>query len=461
MSTTRPSPELSIPQLRADLSGAVIAPGDPGYDEARAVFLTGFDRRPAAIVQVADDADVSRVVSIARETGVELAVRSGGHSTAGYGTCDGGIVIDLSGMRALDIDADGRTAWAEAGLTAGEYTVATGALGLATGFGDTASVGIGGITLGGGVGFLARKYGLTIDDLIAADVVTADGRVRRVDADHDPDLFWALRGGGGNFGVVTRFRFRLHEVDEIVGGMLMLPATPDVITAGLAAADAAPDELSSILSVMHAPPMPFVPAEHHGRPVVIALLAHAGGGAAGERAIAPFRALATPLADMVRPMRYPELYEMGGGPAPAGAAFRNMLVDSVDRGAAAAILDHLGQASAPMAAVQLRVLGGAIARVPADATAYAHRERRIMVNVAAMYQRLDEAPVHDAWAAGVAAEFDRGQPGAYVGFLGDEGADRVHEAYPGTTWDRLAAVKRRYDPANLFRLNQNVEPAAG
>jgi FAD/FMN-containing dehydrogenase len=461
MSTTQPSAALSIAELRSDLTGPVIAPGDPGYDEARAVFLRGFDRRPAAVVQVADDADVARVVSIARETGVDLAVRSGGHSTAGYGTCDGGIVIDLSRMRALDIDADGRTAWAEAGLTAGEYTAVTGARGLATGFGDTASVGIGGITLGGGAGYLSRRYGLTIDDLIAADVVTADGQVRRVDADNDPDLFWAIRGGGGNFGVVTRFQFRLHELDEILGGMLMLPATPDVIASAVAQADAAPEELSSILSVMLAPPMPFVPEEHRGRPVVLALLAHTGGGEAGEHAIAPFRALATPLVDMVRPMRYPELYEMGEAPSPVAATFRNIFVDSVDRDAAEAILGHLDEASAPMFAVQLRVLGGAIARVPVDATAYAHRKRKIMVNIAAMYERVDEAPVHEAWADGLAAKLDRGQPGAYVGFLGDEGVDRVHEAYPGATWDRLAAIKRRYDPANVFRLNQNVAPATG
>ena len=459
MSTTQPSPAISTPQLRSDLRGPVIAPGDPGYDEARTVFLRGFDRRPAAIVQVADDADVSRVVSIARETGVELAVRSGGHSTAGHGTCDGGIVVDLSGMRALDIDAEGQTAWAEAGLTAGEYTTAAGARGLATGFGDTASVGIGGITLGGGIGYLARKYGLTIDDLVAADVVTADGRIRRVDADNDPDLFWAIRGGGGNFGIVTRFQFRLHQLDEIVGGMLMLPATPDVIASAINQAEAAPEELSSILSVMLAPPAPFVPEELRGRPVVLALLAHAGGGEDGERAIAPFRALATPIADMVRPMRYPELYEMGEGPSPVAATFRNIFADSVDRGAAEAILARLEQASAPMAAVQLRVLGGAIGRVPVDATAYAHRERKIMVNVAAMYGHVDEAPVHEAWADGVAAELDRGQAGAYVGFLGDEGEERVREAYPGPTWDRLAAIKRRYDPTNLFRLNQNVAPA--
>jgi FAD/FMN-containing dehydrogenase len=459
MSTTQASPSPLIPQLRSDLSGPVIAPEDPGYDEARSVFLTGLDRRPAAIAQVADDADVSRVVSIARDNGLELAVRSGGHSTAGHGTSDGGIVVDLSRMRALDIAADGRTAWAETGLTAGEYTAATGARGRATGFGDTPSVGIGGITLGGGVGYLSRKYGLTVDDLIAADVVTADGRILRVDAENDPDLFWALRGGGGNFGIATRFRFRLHEVDEIVGGMLMLPATADVIASAITEAEAAREELSAIINVMLAPPMPFVPNEYHGRPVVLVLLVHAGAGEDGDRATAPFRALATPIADMVRPMRYPEIYELAGGPHPAAMAIRTMFVDSVDRGAAEAILGHLERASAPQSAVQLRALGGAIARVPADATAFAHRERKIMVNVAAMYERLDEAPVHEAWVAGLEAELDRGQAGAYVGFLGDEGSARVREAYPGPTWDRLAAIKRRYDPANLFRLNQNVEPA--
>jgi len=460
MSTTQPSPDLAIPQIPSDLSGPVIGPDDPGYDEARGVFFTGFDRRPAAIVQVADDADVSRVVSIARDTGVELAIRSGGHSNAGHGTSDGGIVIDLARMRDLDIDVDERTAWAEAGLTAGEYTAAAGARGLATGFGDTASVGIGGITLGGGIGYLARKHGLTIDDLIAADVVTADGRVLRVDAENDPDLFWALRGGGGNFGIATRFRFRLHELDEIVGGMLMLPATPEVIASAIAEAEAAPQELSAIFNVTLAPPMPFVPAEHHGRPVVIAFLVHAGVGEAGERAIAPFRALATPIADMVRPMRYPELYELAAAPQPAAMAMRNMFVDAVDRSTAETILGHLEKASAPRAAVQLRALGGAIARVPADATAFAHRARRIMVNVAAMYERLDEAAVHEAWVAELAGALHHEEAGAYVGFLGNEGEGRVREAYPGSTWDRLATIKRQYDPANLFRLNQNIQPAA-
>jgi FAD/FMN-containing dehydrogenase len=376
-----------------------------------------------------------------------------------FGVTDGGIVLDLSDMRALDIDLERRTAWAETGLTAGAYTAAAGAHGLATGFGDAGSVGIGGITLGGGVGFLARKYGLTIDDLLAADVVTADGQLLHVDAETHPDLFWAIRGGGGNFGVATRFQFRLHEVGTTVGGMLLLPATPDVVAAFVAEADAAPDELSTIANVMTAPPMPFVPEEYHGRPVIMAVLVHVGSADAGERVIGRFRALATPIVDMVRPMRYHEIYEEGDPPHPVAIAVRTMFVDTVDRRAAAAIIDGLQASTAPMAATQLRVLGGAVSRVPAEATAYAHRERRIMANVAAAFERPEEAAQHEAWADGLAGELRQDGTGAYVNFLGDEGAARTREAYPGSTWDRLAAIKARYDPANLFRLNQNIPPA--
>jgi FAD/FMN-containing dehydrogenase len=461
VTSTPPQPaNLSIPELRAGLTGEVIAPDDSTYDEARAVFFRGIDRRPAVIARVADATDVSRVVSLARDTGLEIAVRSGGHSRAGYGTSDGGIVLDLSHMRALDIDPEERTAWAETGLTAGEYTAATGARGLATGLGDTGSVGLGGITLSGGVGFLVRKNGLTIDDLIAAEVVTADGNLLQVDAETHPDLFWAIRGGGGNFGVATRFRLRLHELDEIVGGMLMLPATPVVVASFVAEAEAAPEELSTIANVMLAPPMPFVPAEHHGRPVVMGLMAYAGAVEDGERAIAPFRALASPIADMIRPMPYPELYEGPEGPTPVEAASRNMFVDEIDRNGAEAIVEELEASTAARAAVQLRVLGGAMARMPAEATAFAHRDRRIMVNLAALYERPDEAPVHEAWVAGLADRLRDGKAGAYVGFLGDEDAATVRrEAYPGPTWDRLSAIKGRYDPTNLFRRNQNIPPA--
>lgn len=322
------TPDIPISNLRADLNGSVIAPDDPGYDDTRGVFFTGIDRRPAAVVRVADASDVSRVVNLARETGAELAVRSGGHSRAGHGTSEGGIVLDLSEMNAVEIDADGRTAWAQTGVKAGDYTGATGEHGLATGLGDTATVGVGGITLSGGIGFLVRKNGLTVDDLLGAEVVTADGELLEVDEETHADLFWALRGGGGNFGVATRLRFRLHEIDEVVGGMLMLPASAEVIDGSFAAAEAAPEELSMIVSVMNAPPMPFVPAERHGKPIVMALMVYAGDVEAGERAIAPIRALATPVADMVRPIRYPEMYEGPEGPRPARAAWTNMLVDT-------------------------------------------------------------------------------------------------------------------------------------
>ena len=453
------SPTIDLARLRAAFDGQVIAPDDPGYDQARVLFYGGWDRHPGAIARPTDAAGVARVVTLARDAGLELAVRSGGHSTAGHSTTEGGIVLDLSAMDGLEIDPEGRTAWAQAGLTAGAYTAAVGKHGLATGFGDTGSVGIGGITLGGGVGFLVRKFGMTIDSLLAAEVVTADGRILQVDGEHHPDLFWAIRGGGGNFGVATRFQFRLHELPSIVGGMLLLPARAEVVEGYVAAADAAPEELSGIANVMVAPPMPFLPEAAHGQLVVLALLCYAGDAEAGERALAPFRALAEPLADMLQPMSYAEMFAPEEEEYHPTAVSRTMLVDTVDREVAGAIMRHLEASDAPVRVAQLRVLGGAMARVPADATAFAHRDSRIMVNLAAFYEGPDDRVVRQAWVDEFAAALHQGDSRAYVNFLGDEGPDRVHEAYPGSTWDRLAEVKRRYDPGNLFRLNQNIPPA--
>jgi FAD/FMN-containing dehydrogenase len=456
---SRMTTEISIPKLRLELNGRVVARGDNEYDAARTVFYGGFDRRPAVIVRAADAADVARVVELARETGLELALRSGGHSVPGHSTTEGGIVLDLSDLNGLEIDVDGRTAWAETGLTTGRYTDAAAEHGLATPFGDTGSVGIGGLTLGGGVGYLVRKHGLTIDSLLAADVVTAEGELLRVDAESHPDLFWAIRGGGGNFGVATRVRLRLHDVGTVVGGMLILPATADTIHSFVQAAEAAPEELSGIANVMPAPPMPFLPPEQHGRLVIFALLAYAGEVKEGERAVAPFRALAEPLADMVGPKPYPAIFEGGGEEDfhPV-AAVRTMFVDSIDRSTAETIVDQLQASTAMIAATQLRVLGGAAARVPTDATAYAHRQSRIMVNVAALFGTPEEAPEHEPWVVGLADALRQDDQGAYVNFLGDEGEDRIRAAYPGETWGRLVAVKRRYDPTNLFRLNQNIPP---
>jgi FAD/FMN-containing dehydrogenase len=457
--TTTNSPNsLSITRLRSRLNGRVIGPDEASYDRARTVFYGGLDRRPAVIVRAADATDVSYVVGLARETGLDLSVRSGAHSPAGHSVNEGGIVLDVSDLRELTIDAERGTAWAGSGLTAGEYTTAAAAHGLATGFGDTGSVGLGGITLAGGVGYLARKYGLTIDNLLAAEVVTADGQLIRADEETDPDLFWALRGGGGNFGVATRFQFRLHQVPTIVGGLLVLPATAESIEEFVAIAQAAPDELSTIANVMPAPPMPFLPSERHGELVILATMAYAGSVEAGLQAVAPFRALGTPIADLVQPMPYSQIYPPEPEEYHPLAKARTMFVNGVDQRVSSLILDRLQASTAWMSAVQIRVLGGAVAAVPAEATAFAHRKQPILVNVAAIYGDSDEAAIHEAWVEDLTAAL-RPVGGAYVGFLADEGPARVREAYPGSTWDRLRAIKANYDPDNLFHLNQNIPPA--
>ena len=437
MNQTTAAGPISIDDLRRELTGEVIGPDDAGYDEARVVIYRE-DARPAVIIRAETDADVVRAVDLARDAGLELAVRSGGHSGVGFGTSDGGVVLDLSAMKGLDIDVPGRTVWAETGLTAGELSTALGAHGLVIGFGDTGSVGIGGITVGGGVGFLARKFGLTIDNVLAADVVTADGKLVRTDSQHEPDLFWAIRGGGGNFGVVTRFQYRLHELPSIVGGMFLLPATPQVIAGFMAAALAAPDELSAIANVMQIPPMPFVPADKHGTPGLMALMTWAGDAESGQRALAPFRALATPIADMLRPMTYPEMFPPEQpGPHIVGIN-RTFFIDHVDEEMGRLILDrideHVRITDALAGVAQLRVLGGAVARVPADATAYAHRSGRIMVNVAAVVPSLEAMAAHTDWLDDFAAALDQGDDGKYVNFVSDEGEAGVRQAYPGATW---------------------------
>ncbi len=444
-------------RLQKTIDGTVVVPSDAGYDEARRVVMGNFDGRPAAIVRPADDADVARIVSMAAESGVPLAVRSGGHSSAGHSTNDGGIVVDVRDLNDIRIDVDGKTAWAQSGATAGAYLAATTEHGLATGFGDTASVGLGGITLAGGLGYLSRKYGMTIDELLAAEIVTADGQRQRVDADNTPELFWGIRGGGGNFGVVTRFKYRLRDVSQFTGGMLVLPASPEVITGFIAEADAAPDELSTIMMAMVAPPAPFLPAEVHGQLIVMAMMGYLGPPEDAERVLAPFRALATPLADMVGPKSYLEMFP----PEPEGyrpiAAGRVFYVDSVDQDFAAAVIEALKASTAVMTAVQFRVLGGAIARVPADATAYAHRNRKVMVNTVAMAPELAGLAEQQAWVDDLSGRLQQG-PGAYPGFLGVDGQQRILEAYPAATYERLVALKRQYDPANLFRGNHNIVP---
>ncbi len=459
MTTISPT-STDLEQLRAQLDGELVLPGDDEYDAARTIALASVDLRPGAIARVANDDDVARVVRFGRDTGTELAVRSGGHSGAGHGSTDGGIVIDLRAMKALDVDADGTAAWAEAGLTAGEVTAALAERNLVIGFGDTGTVGIGGITLGGGVGYLVRKHGLTIDNLLAADIVTADGERLRVDAASHPELFWALRGGGGNFGVVTRFQYRLHPLEQILGGMLILPATAETVAGFMRLSEEAPEELSTIANVMTCPPMPFVPEEHHGTVVLMGMLCWAGDTVEGERVLAGFRGLAQPLADMVAVAPYSSLFPAEEGEYRPTAVAKTMFMDHVDRETAAVVVDRLQTADAPFVAVQLRALGGASARVPVAETAYAHRASRVMANVAAFYEGAPDRLAKQAWVDGTVEALHQGDDGAYVNFVADEGPDRVRAAYPGKTWDRLVEVKRRYDPTNLFHRNHNVAAEA-
>jgi FAD/FMN-containing dehydrogenase len=465
VTVTSPRQTVDLDALRDQVDGRVIGPNDDDYDTGRSVMFGGIDRHPAAIIRVANVDDVKRVIPLARETGLELAIRSGGHSAKGDSTTEGGIVLDLRDMNAIDVDPAAKTMWAEAGNSALAVTQAAAKHGLAIGFGDTGSVGIGGITTGGGVGYLGRKYGLTMDNLLAAEIVTADGELRRADADINPELFWAIRGGGGNFGVATRFQYRLADVPAIVGGMLFLPATVEAIERFITLSDEAAPELGTIANVMPCPPMPFVDEQWHGKLVIFGLLCWAGDAESGARALQPFRDLAklggldAPIADLVHPGTLPDMYPPEDGDYHPLAISRTGFLDKVDRSTAETMMDRLEALDAPMRAVQLRVLGGAIARVPDDATAYAHRTSEIMVNVAAFYEGERDRAEKEAWVEELMGAIRQSDDGAYVNFLGDEGPERVHAAYPGKTYDRLAEIKRRYDPENLFRLNQNIPPA--
>jgi FAD/FMN-containing dehydrogenase len=453
----------AIAALAASLTGSIVLPGDDAYETVRFVHNTRYDRRPGVVVRAADAADVARAVSFAAEHDLEIAVRSGGHSLSGHGTSDGGVVIDLSPMKGLLIDPDRKLAWAQPGLTAGDITVAAAAHGLAVPFGDSASVGIGGLTTGGGIGFLVRRHGLTIDNLVGAEIVTADGRILTVDDDHHADLFWAIRGGGGNVGIVTRFVYRLVDVGMVIGGGLILPGTPDAIAGLMAAARQAPEELTLISFAMKAPPLPFLPPDRVGQLVVMALGVYAGDdAAAGQAAWNAIRAVAEPIADLVGPMPYPAIYQFTAeASAPGGASIRSWFTDEIDAADAEQLVAFLEDAPG-MAIVQLRELGGAMARVAPEATAFSQRSAGVLVAAMSMFDPAvgaEAAVAADAWAASVFAAFAPKASGVYVNFLGPEGEARTRSAYPNGAFERLAAVKRRYDPANRFRLNQNVKPA--
>jgi FAD/FMN-containing dehydrogenase len=457
----RSSSAADMGALRARLRGRLITAADTGYDEARRVLYFTVDRHPRAVVRAADAGDVAAVVTYARDHDLPLAVRSGGHSLAYLSVIDDAVVVDLSEMQRVSIDPAARIARVQPGATSGDLAGPAHAHGLALSTGDTHSVGMGGLTTGGGIGFMVRKYGLAIDNLLAAQIVTAAGDIVTASADEHPDLFWAIRGGGGNAGIVTEFTFRLAPVSQILGGELLLPASREVLRGYLDYAASAPDDLTTIANLMAAPPAPHVPAERVGEQVLSILMSWSGDIAAGERALAPLRALAAPVAEAVAPIPYPEIYRFTAHQAePHAASIRMMFADALSDEALDAALAAMAEASSPFSLIQFRGLGGAMARVTDDATAFAHRQRRYFVAIIGLWlDPAQDAGIHAAWTEQLWQTIRHEGSGVYVNFLEEEGPNRVHEAYPPATYARLAAIKRRYDPTNLFRYNQNVPPA--
>ena len=445
--------------FRLRIKGEVIVPTDERYDEARTIFNRRIERRPAVIVQVADAADVSRAVRFARQQGLTLAVRSGGHSVPGYSVVDDGMVIDMSALDDVRIDAGAKVAWVQPGASTGRVADEAQAFGLAIPFGDAGTVGVGGITLGGGIGFLVRKHGLTIDHLTGVELVTAEGQIVHASATENPELFWGLRGGGGNFGIVTGFQFALVEVGMILGGLMAWPATPEVIRRYAEVSLEAPEGLTTITMAMKAPPLPFVPEDAVGKPVLAAFVCFTGDFDEGARAIDELRAIAAPVVDMVQPMPYSAIYNLtADSTIPGRVHIRSAFVPAIGQDLATVIANQVAVSPAPMAAIQIRPLGGAMARVDPSETAFAHRDANFLLMTLAHWEDSSTDSEHDAWGEATWQAISPYRQGAYVNFLADEGKARIGEAYPGHTAERLALLKRGYDPENVFRGNQNIEP---
>jgi FAD/FMN-containing dehydrogenase len=457
--------EASLGELEETLRGQLVRPADPRYDEARTVWNAAHDKHPALIVRCAGTADVMRAVEFARSEGLEVAVRGGGHSIAGFSTSDGGVVIDLSPMKGIRVDPAGRQAVAQPGVTWSELDHETQAFGLAVTGGLVSSTGIAGLTLGGGFGWLLRKYGLACDNLLAADVVTADGQLVTASEQQHQDLFWALRGGGGNFGVVTSFEYRLHPVGPTVFAGPVFYAASDAASVLRGWRDLAatiPDELTTIANLLVAPPLPLLPESVHGRPVLAVIGLYAGAVEDGATAAQPLRTLGEPIADLMGPMPYvamQSLLDPLWGPG-AQNYFTSALLDRLDDSAIDALLARHAGGTAPVRELHLYQGGGAMGRVPAEATAYAHRDAAYVLEIIARSPERNGFEDHADWArATQQAMGPWATGGGYVNFTSEPGQDKVKASYPPDTYARLVAVKDQYDPTNLFRLNQNIRPS--
>ncbi|MER6951015.1 FAD-binding oxidoreductase [Nonomuraea sp. NPDC000554] len=456
------APEDALRALADGFDGEVIRPEDAGYDSSRRVWNQLIDRKPAAIARCRTRNDAVSALAVARDTGLELAVRGGGHSFPGFSTTEGGLVLDLGPMKQIVVDGERRTANVGPGVRWGELTAAAAQHGLVPVGGHVADVGVAGLTLGGGNGWFARVFGLACDNLVAADVLTASGKIVRASADENQDLYWGLRGGGGNLGIVLEFTLRLHPVDRLLGGMVLhrLEDAADVLRFLAGYGQSAPDEINVAPAILAGPPAPFVPQELHGKPVLALAMCYVGPLADGGRELAPVRGFGRPFADLVEPTTFEMLQHIFDPQSrPTPYHMRSHLGGAITEELIAAMIEHGGGLSSPDNGALLLPMGGAVARVAADATAFRHREASYCMEIGAAWSADDENPQrHIEWADRLWAETRSWAIGVEVNHLADEGSEGVRRAY-GDNYQRLAHIKRTWDPDNLFRLNQNVPPA--
>jgi FAD/FMN-containing dehydrogenase len=451
--------------LRKRLKGTLVTAGDPGYDEARTIWNAMIDRRPAVIVRAKSAQDVVEAVKVAKEHGLLLAVRGGGHNIAGNAVCQGGLMLDLSAMNGVQIDAQAKNARVEPGAKLGEFDSAAQAHGLATPLGINSTTGVAGLTLGGGFGWISRKYGLTVDNLLGADVVTADGKLQHVSDKENPDLFWAIRGGGGNFGVVTAFEFRLHPVGpEVLAGLIVHPFTnaKQLFEGYRTFVAQAPDELTVWVVMRKAPPLPFLPAEWHGKEIFAIAACYCGDIEAGKAAMAPLRRLGSPIADVIGPTPFAGWQTAFDPLLTPGARnyWKSHDFTKLDDKLIDVLLDSITKLPTPECEVFIGHLGGAVNRVAATATAYPHRNIEFVMNVHTRWTDPAQDKECIAWARSL---FDATTPfatgGVYVNFMPEDETARVRAGAYGPNYERLAQLKTKFDSGNLFRLNQNIPPA--
>lgn len=451
-----------IKSLKNKVKGQIVLPGDPNYNEAREIWNAMIDRQPAVIIQCAEADDVPHAISYARDNGLEISIRGGGHNIAGSALCNNGLMIDFSNMKAVKVDAQKRRAYVEPGVTLGDFDKAIQAHGLATPVGINSTTGIAGLTLGGGFGWLTRKYGMTIDNLISAEMVTADGRKIQVSEGENTDLFWAIRGGGGNFGVITQFEFSLHPVGpEILAGLIVFPINQakQVLQKYREFVKSAPEELSIWVVLRKAPPLPFLPVAVHGKEVVVLAIFYAGDTAKGEKLIDPLRSFGDAYGEHIGTQPYVQWQQAFDPLLTPGARnyWKSHNFKELSDGALDTIIEFVGKIPSPQCEIFLGLIAGAANRVSSNAMAYGHRDAKFVLNVHGRWDDAAQDEIGVAWAREFfKASAPYASAGVYVNFMTEDESDRVAAAY-GENYARLKQVKKKYDPENIFHNNQNIK----